>query len=71
MPRGDRSLNSININERPDLSMKISYLKQIAEGIDYLHDRNIVHLDLKPLNIVRLKGNQLEVIDLDAAIVLN
>jgi hypothetical protein len=27
MPRGDRSLKSININERPDLSMKISYLK--------------------------------------------
>eukprot|EP01036_Dinobryon_divergens_P035248 gene35248-45646_t len=33
MPRGDRSLKSININERPDLSMKISYLKQIAEVV--------------------------------------
>ena len=28
------------------------YLKQILEGVDFLHQRNIYHSDIKPANIL-------------------
>jgi serine/threonine protein kinase len=31
---------------------KIKILYEICEGIKFMHDNNIVHLDLKPLNIL-------------------
>ncbi|KAI2666286.1 Myosin light chain kinase, smooth muscle [Labeo rohita] len=30
----------------------VGYMRQILEGIQYMHQKNIVHLDLKPENIV-------------------
>lgn len=33
-----------------DLALK--YIRQVAEALDYVHDRNIVHLDVKPSNIL-------------------
>ena len=39
-----------------NLPNKINYLLQIAHGIRYLHQNNIVHLDLKPDNIMITNG---------------
>lgn len=30
----------------------VDYLKDIVQGVEYLHDLHIVHRDLKPENVV-------------------
>lgn len=30
----------------------ILFLRQICEGVDYMHNKSVVHLDLKPENIM-------------------
>lgn len=35
----------------------LQYLREAAEGIDYLHQQNVVHRDIKPDNILMLKGH--------------
>ncbi|KAK2870357.1 hypothetical protein Q8A67_024749 [Cirrhinus molitorella] len=34
----------------------VNYMRQILEGIQYIHSKNIIHLDLKPENIVCVNG---------------
>ncbi|XP_073686716.1 myosin light chain kinase, smooth muscle-like [Garra rufa] len=34
----------------------VNYMRQILEGIQYIHSKHIVHLDLKPENIVCVNG---------------
>lgn len=35
----------------------VNYMRQILEGVQYMHRKNIIHLDLKPENIVCVNGN--------------
>lgn len=52
-----------------DEAEAVYYMTQILEGLDYMHKKNIVHLDLKPENIV-LKDKmdkQLKIIDFGTA----
>ncbi|XP_026782289.3 myosin light chain kinase, smooth muscle [Pangasianodon hypophthalmus] len=47
----------------------MQYMRQILEGVLYLHRKNIVHLDLKPENIVCLNatGTLIKIIDFGLA----
>ncbi|KAF0718207.1 hypothetical protein As57867_001832, partial [Aphanomyces stellatus] len=66
MPAADRSLEDIFLKECPDENELRMLLQQVAEGLQHLHANDIVHGDLKKLNVVRA-GNRLKLIDLDAA----
>ena len=39
----------------------VRYMKQILEGMQYVHQQNIVHLDLKPENIVCVDSTDIQV----------
>lgn len=69
MPLGDRSLQDIFLKERPRLAQSKSYLREIAEDLEHLHDNGIVHQDLKALNVVRY-NDRLALIDMVAASVI-
>ncbi|XP_076154283.1 myosin light chain kinase, smooth muscle-like [Alosa pseudoharengus] len=47
----------------------VRYMQQILEGIQYVHQKNIVHLDLKPENIVCVNttGTLIKIIDFGLA----
>ncbi|XP_067399767.1 striated muscle preferentially expressed protein kinase [Emydura macquarii macquarii] len=43
------------------------YLLQLLQGLEYLHGHRIVHLDLKPDNVIVSYGNALKLIDFGSA----
>lgn len=47
----------------------VHYMQQILEGIGYMHQQNIIHLDLKPENIVCVDttGTSIKIIDFGLA----
>ena len=47
-----RSLEARHRGERLPLDTIVSYVEQIAEALDYVHRRGIIHCDVKPSNIL-------------------
>nr|XP_034982660.1 striated muscle preferentially expressed protein kinase isoform X3 [Zootoca vivipara] len=45
----------------------VGYVTQILQGLEYLHGRRIIHLDLKPDNIIVSPTNTLKIIDFGSA----
>ena len=56
-------------DEYIDESEVSSYMKQILEGVKHMHERDVLHLDLKPENImlVRPDSKQIKLIDFGLA----
>ena len=52
--------NFCRIYDAPD-SERLSIMKQVAEGIEYLHGKDIVHRDIKPGNILVASVNPVHV----------
>ncbi|XP_059183623.1 striated muscle preferentially expressed protein kinase-like [Centropristis striata] len=45
----------------------VGYLVQILQGVEYLHNRRILHLDLKPDNIMVTNLNAIKIVDFGSA----
>ncbi|KAL4453950.1 hypothetical protein ABPG74_003833 [Tetrahymena malaccensis] len=56
-------LLNMNKQKEPQKLLKLQIARQILEGIDYLHEHNIVHGDIKLTNILINKNYQIKIID--------
>lgn len=45
----------------------VAYLVQILQGVEYLHNRRVLHLDLKPDNIMVTNLNAVKIVDFGSA----
>lgn len=43
------------------------YAVQILQGVEYLHNRRVLHLDLKPDNIMVTNLNAIKIVDFGSA----
>uniref|UniRef100_W5K7Y6 Striated muscle enriched protein kinase b n=1 Tax=Astyanax mexicanus TaxID=7994 RepID=W5K7Y6_ASTMX len=49
----------------------VAYIVQVLQGLDYLHNRRILHLDIKPDNIIVTYMNVVKIIDFGSAQTFN
>nr|QBK90983.1 MAG: putative serine/threonine protein kinase [Pithovirus LCPAC201] len=63
MPLAISNLMDYIEKEKLSLNTKISYIKQILSGLDYLHSEQILHLDLKLENILVLTPSHVVITD--------
>ena len=66
-----RSLEAYHRGERLPLEAIVSYVKQIAEALDYVHRRGIIHCDVKPSNILLDADETVLVSDFGVAVSTN
>jgi ankyrin repeat protein len=67
MAYADRNLDTIFRSERPDSHTVRTFGRQIAEAISHVHEKGLIHGDMKLLNIVRYR-HRLRLIDMDACV---
>ncbi|XP_073401555.1 striated muscle preferentially expressed protein kinase isoform X4 [Dendrobates tinctorius] len=49
----------------------VNYILQILQGLDYLHEQKILHLDIKPENVMVSYMNTVKIIDFGSAQIFN
>ncbi len=55
--------------DRNSLSLleKLEIMSSVAEGLQYAHERGVIHRDVKPANIMRLKDGSVKIMDFGIA----
>jgi eukaryotic-like serine/threonine-protein kinase len=48
----------------------LPYLQQVAEGLQHAHNQHVMHLDIKPANLLLTRGDQVLLADFGIAIAL-
>jgi serine/threonine protein kinase len=48
----------LNVDEKLNWKQSLKLMKDVLNGIDYLHSLNILHRDIKPANVLVLKINE-------------
>jgi serine/threonine protein kinase len=66
MPCADRNLDAIYRSERPSANEIRAIAKYIADAIDHVHKKGVIHGDVKLLNAVRF-GTRIRLVDFDAS----
>jgi serine/threonine protein kinase len=72
MPAADRNLQNIVSSERiagRDWVQIRTVASQVAESLHHMHQKGVMHGDVKPLNIMRCDG-RIKLIDLDSSVYL-
>eukprot|EP00985_Skeletonema_marinoi_P019751 scaffold11434_cov115-Skeletonema_marinoi.AAC.6 len=68
MNAAERNLLQMLNQEQPKLDTMKAMLRQVFEAVQHMHEKNLMHGDIKMVNIVRFRiDNKLRLIDLDAS----
>ncbi len=54
-------------NGRPSVESSVDWISQIAQGLGFAHDNDIVHRDVKPSNIMIVRGGLAKITDFGIA----
>ena len=59
-----KPVDELMINGFLSVADSLEIIKQVAQGLEYLHSKNLVHRDIKPANIIVAKDNRVVLVDL-------
>jgi serine/threonine protein kinase len=57
----------LTTGKRLSIPQLVELVRQVGEGLDYVHARNIVHRDIKPANLMIVENNLIKIMDLGIA----
>ncbi len=60
-------LKKLLLHKKTKKLQRYDLVLQIGRGLDYLHENNIIHQDIKPENILVSKNNEVKIIDFGLA----
>ena len=68
---GDTLAQIISVNSDYSLVEKLGFIIQACDALQYAHEHGVIHRDVKPANIMVLKGNNVKLLDFGIARVAN